>query len=55
VDILGPSALDVTFCMHIVVLEGGDLSLELLVEQIQFFLFAENVVTFERHLLSLTI
>ena len=32
VEIWGHPALGVTFCVHRVVLEGGDLSLELLVE-----------------------
>ena len=54
VDIWGPPALGVTFCVHEVILEGGDLSLELLIKQLQF-LFAEDVVTFERHLLPLLI
>ena len=45
--------LSVAFCPHRVVLEGNDLSLKLLIELSQFFLFAKDVVTIERHLCPL--
>ena len=37
------------------VLKGGDLSLELLVKQLQFFLFAKDVIVVENHMLLLAI
>ena len=49
------SVLGVIFSPCVVVLEGCDLSLELLVELLQLFLLMEDVLRFERHLFSLTI
>jgi len=54
-EIWGPPALIVALCLRRAVLEGSDLGLKLLVEQLQLLLFIEDVVTIERHLLSLTI
>ena len=49
-----PSTLGVALGSHGIVLEGDDLSLELLVERFHF-LFTEDVVTIERHMFSLAI
>ena len=49
-EIWGSPALGVAFCVHSIILEGSDLSLKLLVEQLQIFLLVEDVVTFECHL-----
>jgi len=51
----GSSALGVAFCLSGVVLEGYDLSLELLVELLQLLLVTEDIIAVERHLFSLTI
>jgi len=55
VEIRGPPILGVTFFSHGIVLEGNDLSLKLLIELLQFFLFMKNVVTIQRHLRPLAI
>jgi len=54
-EIRGPHILSVAFFSRGVVLEGDDLSLELLIELLQFFLFAKDVVIIERHLCPLAI
>ena len=55
VEIWGPAVLAVTLCPCRFVLKGDDLSLELLVEQLQLFLFAKDVVVVENHMLPLAI
>jgi len=54
VEIRGSLVLGVAYCSHRVVLEGDDLSLKLLIELLQFFLFTKDV-TIERHLRPLAI
>ena len=49
------STLRVAICLGGVVLEGCDLSLDLLVVLLQLLLLAENVLAVNRHLFSLTI
>ena len=51
----GTPVLDVAFFSRRVVLEGEDLSLELLIEPLQFFLLAKDIVTIKRHLCPLAI
>ena len=51
VEIWGPPALRVALCSRGLVLEGSDLDLKLLVEQLQLLLFTEDIVTIEHHLL----
>jgi len=53
VEIWGPAS--VALCPREVVLKGGDLSLELLIEQLQLFLSAKDVVAVENHLLLLAL
>ena len=53
-EIWGPPALSVALCPRGVVLESSDLSLELLVEQLQL-LFSKDIFTFERRLFLLMI
>ena len=46
-EVRRPPVLGVAFCSRGVNLKGDDLSLELLIEQLQFFLFAKDVVTID--------
>jgi len=54
-EIWGPPILGVAFCSRRVVLKGDDLSLKLLIELLQFFLFVKDFVMIENHMLSLMI
>ena len=54
-EIQGPPILGVAFFLRGVVLQGDDLSLELLIELLQFFLFMKYIVMIECHLCPLAI
>ena len=49
-EVRSPAVLRIALCLHYVVLEGGYLRHELLIELSQLFLLLENVLAIENHL-----
>jgi len=54
-EVKRPVVLGIAIHLYCVILEGCDLSLELLVEQSQLLLLLKNVLAIKSHLLPLTI